>query len=697
MNHLEKNHDIFLETEEKNFDSYEEFSTWKEAEEETLVCQFYKQRSTKNKKSTVIDFICCRSGCHERKSKGIRRMRLQGSKKLNAFCPANIQLTLSESGCLCLYTKTHLGHTNGNEDDLAYVSLPKSHRQEIASKIALGVPFQRIQEDISELSANANKSECQKLFLINNQDLRNISAAHYLKSTETVENDVENVETFVLENKDCVLYYKKQGQIDTQYKNLTQDDILIVIMSPLQKESILKFGTNNVVGMDGTHGLNAYGFMLHTLLVIDEYSEGVPACFAVTNRNDEQVISVFLTIIKQEIGILPINTLITDMQETYFNSWTTVMGKPNNYLYCTWHVREAWRRNLKKINNTDLRQKFYKQLLDAASETDEIEFQRKIELLINENDNMKDYKDYVQYLKSNYMNQVQRWAYCYRVFSGVNTNMYVESFHKTLKYWFGDRKKIKPLSSGLKLIKKYLLRLNRSRKRKVINGKLSFKLKTIRRRHDDCVNQMKKNSNIIVQPRNSNSWLISSFNEVKEDMVEMYIVTKIRSKCHNCPLICEKCETCFHEYQCTCVDASIKNNMCKHIHCLKMNGENEVTETESEPSLQLRPVPFEMNVNPPPESSPSGMGINKKIRNIEEEKQNVLSNFKEILEIVQNESELMLLKNSIQSIKPKILGHRSVECHRFMAQENVSETSSKARVITKQKRFFSTRKMKKIA
>ena len=44
-----------------------------------------------------------------------------------------------------------------------------------------------------------------------------------------------------------------------------------------------KFGEGKVVCVDATHGTNAYDFKLITLLVVDEYGEGFPCTWCITN------------------------------------------------------------------------------------------------------------------------------------------------------------------------------------------------------------------------------------------------------------------------------------------------------------------------------------------------------------------------------------------------------------------------------
>jgi len=50
----------------------------------------------------------------------------------------------------------------------------------------------------------------------------------------------------------------------------------------------------------------------------------------------------------------------------------------------------------------------------------------------------------------------------------------------------------------------------------------------------------------------------------------MYTVKIIGDACDDCNLKCDECETCAHSYTCSCVENSIKCNMCKHIHVLHL-------------------------------------------------------------------------------------------------------------------------------
>jgi len=57
--------------------------------------------------------------------------------------------------------------------------------------------------------------------------------------------------------------------------------------------------------------------------------------------------------IKDRLGTVSPKTIMSDMQSSYFNSWIKKMGPVKLVLFCTWHVHEAWRKNLSKIKHKE--------------------------------------------------------------------------------------------------------------------------------------------------------------------------------------------------------------------------------------------------------------------------------------------------------------------------------------------------------
>lgn len=43
-------------------------------------------------------------------------------------------------------------------------------------------------------------------------------------------------------------------------------------------------------------------------------------------------------------------------------------------------------------------------------------------------------QEFGTYFKTQYMNPAYEWVYCNRKLAGINTNMYLDSIHKMIKY-----------------------------------------------------------------------------------------------------------------------------------------------------------------------------------------------------------------------------------------------------------------------
>ncbi|GFY27677.1 MULE domain-containing protein [Trichonephila clavipes] len=87
-------------------------------------------------------------------------------------------------------------------------------------------------------------------------------------------------------------------------------------------------------------------------------------------------------------------------------------------------------------------------------------------------------------------------------------------------------------------------------------GKLTSKLKDLRQRHKTSLSL--STATII---ENESGYIVPS-----SSTHETYFIEENNTNC-SCKLICIDCSnTCIHNYSCTCLDASVKWNMCKHIH-----------------------------------------------------------------------------------------------------------------------------------
>ena len=73
----------------------------------------------------------------------------------------------------------------------------------------------------------------------------------------------------------------------------------------------MKHYGNKAILMDATHGTTQYDFLLISILVIDEYGEGLPVAWAISNGEDATLLVQFLKAVHTKVG---------DIQPAYFMS-----------------------------------------------------------------------------------------------------------------------------------------------------------------------------------------------------------------------------------------------------------------------------------------------------------------------------------------------------------------------------------------
>lgn len=190
-------------------------------------------------------------------------------------------------------------------------------------------------------------------------------------------------------------------------------------------------------------------------------------------------------------------------------------------------------------------------------ETDPSAFHIMTERFLIQTSSDPDTSKFAAYFQANYAKNCKTWAYCYRTHSGLNTNMHLERMHRTLKYVYLKGKKVKRLDKGLMCIMKLVRDKTFERLMILHKGKLSSKLVDIRSRHKSSI--LLTTGGII---STQCGWEISS-----SSRTEVYQLQEDTLEC-NCRLRCEECKSCIHRYSCSCLDFSVKWNMCKHVHLL---------------------------------------------------------------------------------------------------------------------------------
>ena len=130
---------------------------------------------------------------------------------------------------------------------------------------------------------------------------------------------------------------------------------------------------------------------------------------------------------------------MSDDAQQYFNAWWEVFGAHNTKkLLCAWHVDRAWRTALHEhVHDKQSRIEIYHELRVLLMGNDESMFKILLQQFISSLDNQQRFQ---KYFKEHYCMRVQQWATYFRSGTIVNTNMFVEAFHRTLKVVYLQQK-----------------------------------------------------------------------------------------------------------------------------------------------------------------------------------------------------------------------------------------------------------------
>ena len=273
------------------------------------------------------------------------------SAKIDAHCTAAITMTKHDhSGNTVAYAcKTHYGH----QCTLGHTGLQPSQREVIAGKLAQRVRVQHILDTVRDNVGDK----------FDRRDIVNIEKAYGLHVDRRHDDDATSVMFWVEEMKtkadeNPVLIYKPQGT-STELSNLHINDFVLAIQTPLQAEMLKRF-RNNFVSISCMCHINAngYDFSLITIIAIDEYGEGYPVAWCLSNRTDLTVLLNLLKSIKRVGSITPKWIMSDDAQQLY-SAWIGVFGMGPQKLLCIWHVDRFWRGKLNSIRDRPLAQTIY--------------------------------------------------------------------------------------------------------------------------------------------------------------------------------------------------------------------------------------------------------------------------------------------------------------------------------------------------
>ena len=233
------------------------FLQWKANFEKKTGTFFYC--SKKKKGSARTYYKCNRSGFYSSVSKGLRHLKVQGTRKINSWCPASILVTSTDGKVYVKFYKNHVGH----ETELKHISLPRSDRETIAGFISLGLRKNSI---LQRIRASWTDENMERIHLTSAKDLENIAKSFNLScDVKRDKNDLISVESLVEEMKnsdyDPILLWKDPDE--------SNDNFMLAISTKGQRY-LLELHSDNIIAIDSTHVTNDYDFQLTTIMIVDE-------------------------------------------------------------------------------------------------------------------------------------------------------------------------------------------------------------------------------------------------------------------------------------------------------------------------------------------------------------------------------------------------------------------------------------------
>lgn len=555
--HLRDVHSIPMSEKFLTFSNLSTFEDWKTDFESSTTAKFVKMRASKN---GISFYQCSRSADYNKSTNNGKKFKT--SKKVSSACTAGLRVEVKDTGSvLVACCETHYGH----EQLPGCLPLNYHDKMKIAGKIVMGVSDRRIIDDIRDDFPASNKVE--PIHFVGAQELRNIKKQFKLNSGRRDDNDATSVKLLVEEAAhgpdNPYVFYKEQGEEpQPEDIDLKKEDCLIIIQRNIQRQLMVQLGHRSRICFDSTHKTNAYDFYLNTILVVDEYGQGIPVAFVISNREDRGMLKIAFEKLKKTLSDdVPFEPayIMSDDAEQYFNAWLDVFGPGPVKLLCTWHVDRAWRKTVHdKISDTEVRDSIFKMLTTIREETEPEKFEQMLTEFLSTLEASSGTAAFLEHFQRTYANRPKQWAACYRRGAGINTNMFLESFHKLLKDFYMGGKFNKRVDTCINVLLKVTRDIAFDRLMKSQKGKTTSRLSELRRRHDEST---KISTDNVQETEKDKSWRVKA-----TDGDKSYEVTTSECTIAGCQLQCIPCGVCAHMFNCKCYDNQIRDNMCKHIH-----------------------------------------------------------------------------------------------------------------------------------
>lgn len=640
---------------------------------------FVKQRGDRRTKHHKTSwFYCNRTGEYESKGNGKRSLKSQGTSKTGCSCPAFLtaRTDATTGEVTAEFCLSHVGHGK----DIAHSRISKEMRSRIAAKLAQGVNMNSIMDFIRDSQAGPLTRD----HLTTRLDLHNIKHQYNISCMQKDHDDANSVLYWVAEMEreehNPVLCFKSQGE-SSNHAGIETNDFLLGIQTEFQQDMFVKYATK-LVCADATHGTNAYDFQLITVLVIDDYDEGIPVAWLISNKESADVLRVFFTSIKERCGDVKTEIFMSDDAEAYHNAWVSSFPRPEKKLLCSWHVDRSWRRKINEhIKDKEQQAEVYAALKSLQNETNEAGFRRSLQNVLAW---LREISEAMaSYFEKAYARRPREWASCFRVGTRANTNMFVESFHRTLKEVYFERKQNRRVDHLLFKLRKISRDKAYEQWIKAEKGKATVRQRENMKRHKQA-ESVPANA---LSRKDTDCWEVQSLKEKGK----VHLVRRISSSLCTCLMQCSSCMACVHSFDCTCLDYAIRAVVCTHIHAVSM----------AEPTHESREIEIDnmCTIEEKREDLANLIPVSKeqkKCTDLEDQRRNALSVIAELTDVIQSAPNSDTIQTALRHVRSAISVARGLTVIGTDHQYLQTKSYPANKLSERQKRFFSTKRKRKM-
>lgn len=633
VSHLINVHDADIRVENLDFENLNSFEKYlaEESMKKNTRYVLHRPKIVNKDGSERYTLVCHRDGkkrivCDTKERK--RRENKKGSCKLDGLCLSRFSVLVQEDGKIkAKYIQSH-SHSTTFEDS-KFLPIPDHLKSEIKTMLALKIPMNTILDKVRDKFSDRNNrddlSDLKHYHLIDRKTIHNIKKkiidSSVIRHSDDATSTFLRVDALRKETFDPILIYKQQN-VDDSNLGLTKEDFMLAIMTKQQLDMYQQYAPI-ILCMDSTHKTNIYSFKLITLLVPDEFRRGYPVAFCISNKENEQAISIFLNAVKMKSPQTKVNILMTDDDNAGWNAAKNVYGPNLEHFLCIWHVHKNWRLKIQQhLKDTEQQAEIYCLLCAAMDAKTETLFNTYCDVLVQRLSDIN--QNLLTYFNNYYLLRKEKWAMCYRKgeYSNVNTNMFLESFHNQLKtiYFEGKRnRRIDILLETLLQIENNLYFKHLAAKK--FNMPSEGNLKAFDRHqssfeiHDSSVCQVNENTFSITSKKN------------------VYTVRTQCQKCSetHCYMKCKKVpciDLCRHIFTCNCYDY-LEGNICKHLHKIQslLNRNSGRHTLQDQPSIHNENTTDKV-ISPPIKKRKCDISNSAKIQGIQERLNKIMSQIK---------------------------------------------------------------------